>query len=148
MWAFSAYSGKLLDDSPNTKELKNFDDFIGRLDNMLSAIKAGRIPKTERIKIGLLGTIIPALSRRRAKKDFGEQSVDIELCTECGTCQKLCPYGAIELAPKPVFDHAKCYGCWSCYNHCPEKAIYTKKFKGKGQYPKPSNELKSKLALE
>lgn len=55
---------------------------------------------------------------------------------------------AVQLDSNPVFDHRKCNGCWSCYNHCPEGAIYTAKFKGEGQYPKPSKELKSKLALE
>ena len=30
-------------------------------------------------------------------------------------------------------------------NHCPEKAIYTNKFKAEWQYPKPSKELVNKL---
>jgi Fe-S-cluster-containing hydrogenase component 2 len=40
---------------------------------------------------------------------------------------------------------SKCYGCWSCYNHCPKKAIYTRKFRGVGHYPKPNDLLKEKL---
>lgn len=136
---------KTFDNSPNEKELRKFDEFIAQLDAMLAIIQAGNKPRTRRIKIGLLGALFPAFSRTRAKKDFGEQQVDINLCKECGTCKKLCPYEAIELAPNPVFDHSKCGGCWSCYHHCPEKAIYTKKFKGEWQYPKPSKELESKL---
>ncbi len=136
---------KAFDNSPNQKELRKFDEFITRLDEMLATIQAGNKPGTKRVKIGLLGVLFPAFSRTRAKKDFGEQQVDINLCKECGTCKKLCPYDAIELAPNPVFDHGKCRGCWSCYNHCPEKAIYTKKFKGEWQYPKPSRELVNKL---
>jgi len=76
---------------------------------------------------------------------MGEKFVDENLCTECGTCEKTCPYNAIMLNPKPVFDMTKCYGCWGCFNHCPTKAIYTKKFRGVGHYPKPSNQLKEKL---
>ncbi len=136
---------KAYDDSPNQKELRKFDEFIDRLDSMLAAIQSGDIQGSQRIKIGLLGTLFPPFSRTRAKKDFGEQQVDVNRCKECGTCQKLCPYNAIELAPNPVFDHSKCFGCWSCYNHCPEKAIYTKKFKGEHQYPKPSKALLDKL---
>jgi len=133
------------DKSPNPKELKKFDDFILRLDNLLGTIKAGQTPKNETIKIGLLNTILPKMPRTKAKKDFGEQNVDATLCTECGTCQKVCPYEAIQLAPKPVFDQSKCYGCWACYNHCPNKAIYTKKYKGAGQYAKPNEALMKKL---
>jgi heterodisulfide reductase subunit A-like polyferredoxin len=77
---------------------------------------------------------------------MGIKYVDAELCKECHTCEKLCPYRAIKLDPKPVFDMGKCYGCWSCFNHCPNKAIYTKKFRGRGHYPKPIDSLKQKLA--
>jgi len=136
---------KNFDDSPNQKELDKFDEFIAQLDDMLAAIQAGNKPGIKPIKIGLTGALFPSFSRTRAKKDFGKQQVDINLCKECGTCKKLCPYRAIELAPNLVFDHGKCRGCWSCYNHCPEKAIYTKKFKGEWQYPKPSQQLVSKL---
>ncbi len=139
---------KAFDDSPNEKELRKLNEFIAQLDNMLATMQAGNKPTTGRIKVGLLGTLFPAFSRTRAKKDFGEQNVNIDLCKECGTCQKLCPYNAIELSPNPVFDHRKCYGCWSCYNHCPEKAIYTPKFKGEWQYPKPSKELANKLVTK
>jgi ferredoxin len=73
--------------------------------------------------------------------------VDESLCIECGVCEKRCPYGAIELAPKPVFDENKCNACWACYNHCPKQAIYTRRYRGVGHYPKPIDQLKEKLAL-
>ena len=78
---------------------------------------------------------------------MGEKHVDEALCTECGICEKGCPYGAIHLDPKPVFNMHKCHGCWSCYNHCPEQAIYTKKFRGVGHYPRPIDALKEKLRV-
>ena len=71
--------------------------------------------------------------------------VDESLCTECGICEKGCPYNAIILAPKPQFDMDKCYGCWRCYNKCPELAIYTKKFRGVGHYPKANDQFVTKL---
>jgi NAD-dependent dihydropyrimidine dehydrogenase PreA subunit len=49
------------------------------------------------------------------------------------------------LDPKPVFDEPRCYGCWACYNRCPKRAIYTKKLRGRGHYPGPSDELRRKL---
>ena len=154
------------DTSPNPKELEKFDNFILRLDNILKTVQSGEIPKRDKIKIGFLGTVLPAYSRTKSKRDFGEQNIDKENCLyfkylkwveegehgkkppQCRICEKLCPYEAVQLDSNPVFDHNKCNGCWSCYNHCPEGAIYTVKFKGEGQYPKPSKELESKLALE
>jgi NAD-dependent dihydropyrimidine dehydrogenase PreA subunit len=47
--------------------------------------------------------------------------------------------------PFPNFDESLCYGCWACYNRCPVRAIYTKKLRGKGQYPGPTEELRKKL---
>jgi len=156
---------KAYDTSPNPKELKKFDDFILRLDNILETIQSGETPKRERIEVGFIGTVFPAFSRTKAKEDFGEQNIDKENCLhfkylkwveqgeqgkkppECRICEKLCPYEAVQLDSNPVFDHAKCTGCWSCYNHCPEGVIYTAKFKGQGRYPKPSEELKSKLGV-
>ena len=136
---------KAYDDAPNPKELKRFDAFILRLDALLETIGSGASPENEKIKDGLIAIIFPQMKRTKAKKGFGMQDVNEALCTECGICQKLCPYEAVEMAPKPVFDHAKCCGCWACYNHCPEQAIYTEKFKREGQYPKPSAQLKEKL---
>ena len=92
-----------------------------------------------------MGFLFGNMSRTMARKDMGEKFVDESLCTECGICEKGCPYNAIVLAPKPQFDMEKCYGCWYCYNHCPEKAIYTKKYRGVGHYPKANDQLVSKL---
>ena len=79
--------------------------------------------------------------------DFGMQDVNDSLCIECGTCEKICPYGAITMDPKPVFDHDICNGCWACYNHCNQKAIFTEKLSGEFQYPKPEKQLVDKLEI-
>jgi len=76
---------------------------------------------------------------------MGERFVDETACTECGTCRDRCPYGAITLSPKPVFDQDRCFGCWACYNHCPTKAIYTQKIRQVPPYREPSQALRQKL---
>ena len=133
--------GRANEQAPNDKELDNFKKFISELNTLIPQIKEGKELKKGKIK----GAMLPAFPREKAKKDMGEKFIDESLCTECGICKSSCPYGAIELSPKPVFDMDKCYGCWACFNHCPTMAIYTNKFRGEGHYPKPIPQLVEKL---
>ncbi|MFC1623427.1 4Fe-4S binding protein, partial [Patescibacteria group bacterium] len=137
--------GVTFDGFPSSRGLKKFDEFIGKVNDVALGISKGGDLKKEKIKALFLTRVSPKFSRKKSKEEMGEQWVDESMCMECGTCQRGCPYGAIKLNPKPVFDHEKCAGCWYCYNHCPKKAIYTKKYKGKGQYSGPSDELIKKL---
>ncbi len=137
---------KAFDHAPTPKEYTKFQDFVAVLKKQVYAIQAGNAPELVPVKIGLLNFILPRMPRTQSKKDFGKQKVDKDKCTACGICSRVCPYGAIELTPKPVFDHKKCFGCWACYNHCPTQAIFTPKFRGEFQYAKPVAELKSKFS--
>ena len=51
--------------------------------------------------------------------------VDEEVCTGCGTCIALCPYGAIERTEddKAHVVEVMCKGCGVCAASCPERAI-------------------------
>jgi ferredoxin len=134
------------DNSPNRKELIRFDNFINNLSKQIEDIKNNESPKYKKIKSPLISYFFQ-YSRDKAKKDFGIQNINDSLCDACGACAELCPYKAIRLMPKPIFDHNKCNGCWVCYNHCTRKAIYTRKFSGDFQYAKPSEALLKKLTI-
>jgi heterodisulfide reductase subunit A len=56
--------------------------------------------------------------------------VDETLCSGCGTCVKLCPYGAIEKDEKGVarVTEVVCKGCGVCAASCPERAIEMRHF--------------------
>jgi len=56
--------------------------------------------------------------------------VDESLCGGCGTCVKICPYGAIEKDEKGVakVTAVVCKGCGTCGASCPEKAITMRHF--------------------
>lgn len=136
---------RTFDNCPNPTDLQKLDAFIAKLDALLTDIQAEKQPERQAVRVGLLGSIMPKLSRKASKRSMGHQKVDERLCTECGLCQEKCPYGAISLDTKPVFDHDKCYGCWACYNHCPTKAIYTEKLKSVGHYAKPHKAVREKL---
>jgi ferredoxin/flavodoxin len=134
--------GKGAVDQPSSEKMDKFNSFISDLDKMVASVESGGQWKKGKIKGGLF-----MLSRTKAKKDMGEKFVDLELCNECGICEKVCPYNAVSLDPKPKFDMNKCYGCWGCFHKCPKKAIYTKKFHGEGHYPKPNDQLRRKLKI-
>ena len=140
-------SGKGSKLAPNEKEMKRFDIFISELNRLIHLIEENKQIRSERIRIGLLNQLLPVFSRTKARKSMGLKYVNEKLCTECGLCEKLCPYKAIKLNPKPIFNMNKCYGCWACYNHCFAKAIYTKKYRGVGQYSMPNDQLKEKLKI-
>jgi len=139
--------GRDNEQAPSKKEINDFNSFISELDQLCYLLKKGKEIKRKKIRIGLLNSLLPMFSRTKARRDMGDKYVDESLCTECGICEKLCPYEAIKCSPKPVFNMNKCYGCWICYNHCPAKAIYTKKCRGVGHYPKPIKQLKEKLKV-
>lgn len=43
-------------------------------------------------------------------------------CTNCGTCEKVCPSGAISTSNPHIVDKSKCIGCMRCVTVCPAKA--------------------------
>ena len=139
--------GMAADDAPDPKEFDAFNAFIARLDRMLQNKTEGDQPVGEPVRIGFWNRLLPAFPRTKAKKDFGKQRVDAEKCIQCDTCEQVCPYEAVKLSPFPVFDHARCRGCWACYNHCPQQAILTDRFKGECQYPEPNDTITQKLTV-
>ena len=138
-------SGKGAADAPGRKEMAGFDSFISELAGILHAGRDDGHFGGAKLRLGLMSRFLPDLSRTAARDDMGEKHVDALVCTECGLCERNCPYVAIKLEPKPTFDSCKCYGCWRCYNLCPAHAIYTGKFRTGPFYPGPSELLKAKL---
>jgi ferredoxin/flavodoxin len=134
--------GRGAEDQPSTEKMEKFNSFISELDGMIGRVKSGGEWKKGKIKGGLF-----MLPRTKAREDMGEKFVDLELCNECGICEKVCPYNAVSLDPKPKFDMNKCYGCWGFFNDTATTEIYTKKFRSKGHYPQPSEQLKEKLKV-
>lgn len=138
--------GMRFDNSPKEKDIKKFDNFIKDLDSIIEKLKTGKKIEKRKLKTDILAKLSKPSKKSQAKKEFGIQNVNTSLCTECKVCVNGCPYNAISMNPKPVFDHEKCAGCWFCYNHCKQKAIYTPKFKGEYQYSSPNKQMKQKLA--
>jgi len=70
------------------------------------------------------------MALKRLRTEAITSSVDESLCSGCGTCIKLCPYGAIEKDQKGVakVTAVVCKGCGVCAATCPERAITMRHF--------------------
>lgn len=137
--------GKGFEEHPLSDELVAFDRFIEELDRLLAGIAEGKPPVESDLGIGFLTRLMPAPPRFIARRMMGQNKVDGDRCTSCGTCERVCPYGAITVEVVPTFDDSKCQSCWACYNHCPTKAIFTSKLKDAGHYSRPNDHMKHVL---
>ena len=71
-------------------------------------------------------------SRWAAKLMTTTHAIDPERCIGCGTCQKVCPVGAMDPEHHRV-DHDRCIACLGCVNNCPAGAV-NMEFMGKKVY--------------
>lgn len=131
--------------APSKEEIKKLDDFISKLESLIEDINNEDKVKKALIKTGFLNSIIPAPSRRSIKKKAGQFKVIREKCSRCKSCIRLCPYDSIEYKNKPIFNANTCEYCFICFNHCPEKAIYTSEIRDGGHYSINNTEYPSKL---
>jgi len=55
-------------------------------------------------------------------------SVNPEMCVGCGTCQGVCPAGAISFREIARVDPKRCTGCGRCVEQCPRGALSLQPF--------------------
>ena len=70
------------------------------------------------------------MAMKRLRTEAITAMVDENLCSGCGTCVKICPYGAMVKDEKGVakVTEVVCKGCGTCGASCPEKAITMRHF--------------------
>ncbi|MFH0884030.1 MAG: ATP-binding protein [bacterium] len=75
--------------------------------------------------------VTPTTSKRNSFSGAKVAQINPELCTDCGLCQELCRFDAIQPlrhgspsgSPSLSIDPIACEGCGVCEWFCPEKAI-------------------------
>jgi len=62
-------------------------------------------------------------------------SIDQDLCTGCGICGEICPFGIPQAKSDgkfEIFEPERCTECSACKRNCPTMAILLKEQKGCG----------------
>ena len=69
--------------------------------------------------------------------------VDVSLCTGCGICEAICPFGALMPDNRGTMsvNEVVCKGCGSCNAICPSGAISIKHFRDKQIYAQIEKQL-------
>jgi len=80
--------------------------------------------------LGVASRAAIPMAVKRLRTEAITALVDENLCTGCGTCVKICPYGAIVKDERGVarVTEVVCKGCGTCGASCPEKAITMRHF--------------------
>lgn len=114
-------------------DLRQYTDVIMRRQKGVSELTLGPLPG---FFSGPVGSFF--VNHIVTDKPF---RVDAVKCIGCGKCEKVCPVGDIVMigddgGRHPEWKHnGECLVCFSCYHHCPTKAIaYGWRTKHKGQY--------------
>jgi len=73
--------------------------------------------------------------------------INLELCTGCEECAKICPTGAMHMEKdQPVRNHDQCIGCGLCALECAPKAITLQK-KPSSEYVVPPVDLEELMTI-
>lgn len=105
---------------PNKSDMKIIADFGIRLNRILK-----QKDSFEKIEIKLPGNT----PYRKYSRTSLYPKTDANLCTECGTCAKACPTGAISLKDPKKTQNKKCIACLKCVRGCRRKARYVSSLK-------------------
>lgn len=78
-----------------------------------------------------------------------QATIDLELCTECGTCVERCQIDAVrENDGGYEVDEARCIGCGLCVPACPVEAISLREKTGIATVPENFAEMQKRIAIE
>ena len=86
-----------------------------------SRLNVGSVARCGPLK-GFLPTALMAPETFPHPSPFAAR-VDPDRCVACGTCEEVCPVGAISVGDIAWVDPALCVGCGLCIDECPQGAL-------------------------
>ena len=113
---------------PDDRDMKVIDDFANKIYTKVVTegdLKLHRLPDVGRARAFPYNLVVAArklCATEYKLPAFMKSKIYNEKCSECGTCARNCPAGAIDLERRS-FKLSRCIGCNSCVNHCPKAAI-------------------------
>jgi heterodisulfide reductase subunit A2 len=84
------------------------------------------IPDTVAQAKAAAAEVLSLISRGKVEIEPIVSIVDESICSGCGICEKLCPYGALSLSATERImkvSQALCKGCGACAGACPSGSI-------------------------
>lgn len=105
---------------PNKDDMKKIADFGIQLNRRITSCD-----KPNDIQITVPGN----MPYRKPGTAGLVPKADVNLCTECGSCAKACPTGAISVTDPKKTDKKKCVSCQKCVRNCKQKARYVSELK-------------------
>ncbi len=100
---------------PNKEDLKTISDFGIQINRRIHSESS----------FGAVNITVPGNSPyRKAGAAALVPKVDVTMCTECGSCARNCPTGAIDPKALKKTDKKKCISCQKCLRSCKQKARY------------------------
>ncbi|MDQ1280132.1 MAG: heterodisulfide reductase subunit [Thermoproteota archaeon] len=80
--------------------------------------------------LGVASRAAIPMANKHVRADAITSIINEDLCSGCGTCVRICPYGAIQKNEIGIAQVTSvvCKGCGTCAASCPEKAITMRHF--------------------
>ncbi|MCJ7761489.1 4Fe-4S binding protein, partial [Candidatus Bathyarchaeota archaeon] len=80
--------------------------------------------------LGVASRAAIPMANKHVRAEAITSVIDENLCSSCGTCIRICPYGAITKNERGIAQVTAvvCKGCGTCAASCPEKAITMRHF--------------------
>ncbi len=104
------------------------------------------IPDTVAQASAAAGEAVALLSKGWVSTLAERAVIDQDICSGCGICTQVCPYGAASILPEKrtaLINEALCRGCGSCSASCPSKASTVQQFSSRQIFSEISGLLKA-----
>lgn len=110
-------------DEQEHSEAQRFGKQMAELGQRIRAGETELIPEPIEAPVGWWTERAIELNQEALAKTFPKYVIDEDRCTECQTCEEVCPVNGIDILAEPRRIQDPCIFCFHCVMQCPEVAI-------------------------